>query len=261
MADPAFKPSVFTGGTRDNVEQFLKGIELTFSSDERKNAWSDERKNAWSDDVKVYFVLQNIKAGSAASAERFVRRLDEGTTSSFSKVCEALRTRFGNDEEQAEERRKAEVCFLELRQCRGEDLDDYTIKTARRVARYTAPENEHLVATQFVGGLDSRELRVHVMTSLGARPKMNETIIKVRRTSSMPEDERPPLIIREIITIMRVPLMMMIVGVMRMTVIVRGEIEEGEGTLRKNEEPREAGRREAGEEMKNQRTFAMSWQI
>jgi len=136
--------------------------------------------------VKVYFVLQNIKAGSAA--ERFVRRSNEGTTSSFSKVCEALRTRFGNDEEQAEERRKAEEGSLELRQCRGEDFDDY-IKTARRVGRLMASENEHLVATQFVCGLDSRELHVHIMTSLGARPKMNETIIKVRRTSSMLEDE------------------------------------------------------------------------
>jgi len=38
MADPAFKPAVFTGGRNENVEQFLKGIELTFSSDERKNA-------------------------------------------------------------------------------------------------------------------------------------------------------------------------------------------------------------------------------
>jgi len=159
MADSAFKPLVFTGGNRDNVAQFLKGIELTFLCDERKNAWPDE--------VKVHFVLQNIKAGSPA--ERFVRRLDEETTGSFQKVCEALRVRFGNNEELEEERRKAEESFLELRQHRGEDLDDY-IRTARRVARHMAPENEHLVATQFVRGLDSRELRVHVMTSLGTRP-------------------------------------------------------------------------------------------
>src|SRR5207302_5432956 len=58
----------------------------------------------------------------------------------------------------------------------------------QRVARHMGPDNEHLVATQFVRGLDSRELRVHVMTAMGTRPKMNETVIRVRRTAGMLDD-------------------------------------------------------------------------
>ncbi|PUU74849.1 hypothetical protein B9Z19DRAFT_1067885 [Tuber borchii] len=160
MADLGLKPFAFAGTSRDNVEQFPKGIELALTTDEKKNTWSDE--------LKVYFLFQNIKAGSPA--ERFVRRLDGETTGSYGKVCEVLKERFGNDDELAEERRRAEESFLELQQHR---------------------DNEHLVATQFVHRLDSHELRIHVMTSLGSHPKMNDTIIKVRHTASMLDDASP----------------------------------------------------------------------
>ncbi|RPA90797.1 hypothetical protein L873DRAFT_1795281 [Choiromyces venosus 120613-1] len=55
------------------------------------------------------------------------------------------------------------------------------IKITRKIACGMSSGNQHLVATQFVKGLDSRELRVQAMSGMANRPMVEEAIMKVRR--------------------------------------------------------------------------------
>ena len=95
-----------------------------------------------------------------------------------------MRSRFENSAELEEEQRYAKELFLSLRQRRGQSIEDY-IRLTRRLARGMSAENQHLVASQFVKGLDSRGLRVQTMSGLSSRPTVNEAITKVQRIADI----------------------------------------------------------------------------
>src|SRR5207302_8227636 len=95
-------------------------------------------------------------------------------------LCEALRNRFENSVELEEEKRQAEESFLSLHQKSGQSIEQY-IKKTRKVAQGMSNENQHLVATQFVKGLDSRDLRIQAMSGLANRPGVEEAIMKVQQ--------------------------------------------------------------------------------
>ena len=154
------KPIEFGGNLGENVDHFLRGFSLAFASEEAK---LEAGAVPESSESKAYRIITHSRPKSEAA--RFVSRLPPQTTQDYTALSQALRGRFENSAELEEEQRYAEELFLSLRQRRGQSIDDY-IRLTRRVARGMTAENQHLVATQFVKGLDSRELRVQTMSGL-----------------------------------------------------------------------------------------------
>ncbi|PUU78689.1 hypothetical protein B9Z19DRAFT_1193101 [Tuber borchii] len=169
----------FGGDIGENVDHFLRGFTLAFAEEEVK---LPEGATPESSESRAYRVITHLKSKSEAA--RFVSRLPAETTGDYSALTQALRNRFENSAELEEEQRYAEELFLSLRQRRGQTIDDY-IRLTRRVARGMSSDNQHLVATQFVKGLDSRELRVQTMGGLSSRPSVNEAITKVQRIADI----------------------------------------------------------------------------
>jgi len=169
----------FGGNLGENVDHFLRGFSLAFASEEAK---LEAGAVPESSESKAYRIITHLRPKSEAA--RFVSRLPPQTTQDYTALSQALRGRFENSAELEEEQRYAEELFLSLRQRRGQSIDDY-IRLTRRVARGMTAENQHLVATQFVKGLDSRELRVQTMSGLSSRPTVNEAITKVQRLADI----------------------------------------------------------------------------
>ncbi|RPA89666.1 hypothetical protein L873DRAFT_1887245 [Choiromyces venosus 120613-1] len=175
------KPMKFAGKPGENVGHFLKGFQLYYSAQK-----GDEDTILDTSELRAYHVIQNLESGSPAAL--FVHRLPAEITGNYEKLCHALQERFENSREIAEERRIAEASFLSLRQKRRLSLESY-IKLTRKIASGMSEEMQHLVATQFVRGLDSRELRIQAMSGLSGRPSVAEAITKVQRVAEVIEGE------------------------------------------------------------------------
>jgi len=165
----------FGGTSTENVEHFLYGFEIFFQNEERRAGADGVRESS---EAKAYYVIRHIKPRSAAS--RFVNRLPLQVTRDYAALCRELRSRFENSTELEEEKRRAEESFLNLRQKSSQSIVAY-IKLTKKIASRMSSENQHLVATQFIKGLDSRELRIQAMSGLSNRPSVEEAITKVQR--------------------------------------------------------------------------------
>ena len=146
----------FGGASSENVEHFLYGFEIYFQREESRTP-GDANRAQESSEAKAYHVIRHIKPGSLAF--KFVNRLPLTVTRDYVSLCRELRSRFENSTEFEDEKRRAEESFLSLRQRSTQSIRGY-IKLTRKIASRMSTENQHLVATQFIKGLDSRELRI-----------------------------------------------------------------------------------------------------
>ncbi|RPA91939.1 hypothetical protein L873DRAFT_1848039 [Choiromyces venosus 120613-1] len=179
----------FSGHPSESVDQFLRGFELAFRSQEKKEGLSANSEAGLSE-YKAFQILRNLKPCS--EAVRFAHRLPSNTMQDFDELCAALRARFENSDEIEEERRAAEELFLSLWQKRGQSINDY-VKLTKKIALGMSVENQHLVATQFVKGLDSRKLRVQIMSGLSSHPTVKEAVTKVLQVADMIDVDCGPM--------------------------------------------------------------------
>jgi len=77
-------------------------------------------------------------------------------------------------------KRRPEELFLSLRLKSSQSICTY-IRLTSKIASRISNENQHLVATQFIKGLDSLKLRIQAMSGLSNRPSVEEAITKVQR--------------------------------------------------------------------------------
>ncbi|RPA92244.1 hypothetical protein L873DRAFT_1847811 [Choiromyces venosus 120613-1] len=173
----------FGGTMGENVEHFLYDFEIIFVREGKK---TETAGSLYPTDVRAHRVIQHLKPGSQAF--KFVHRLPLSVTKDYDALCRELRARFENSAEIEEEKRRAEESFLCLRQKSGQSIEAY-VKLTRKVAHGMSSEFQHLVATQFVKGLDSRELRMQAMSGLANRPSVEDAIMKVQRLWSIMEED------------------------------------------------------------------------
>lgn len=176
----------FGGASSENIEHFLYGFEIYFQRKESRTP-GDANRAQESSEAKAYHVIQHIKPGSLAF--KFVNRLPLTVTRDYVSLCRELRSRFENSTEFEDEKRRAEESFLSLRQRSTQSIRGY-IKLTRKIASRMSTENQHLVATQFIKGLDSRELRIQAMSGLSNRPTVEEVVTKVQRLWDVMGEEK-----------------------------------------------------------------------
>jgi len=176
----------FGGASSKNVEHFLYGFQIYVQREESRTP-CDANQAQESSEAKAYHVIRHIKPGSVAF--KFVNRLPLTVTRDLVSLCPELRSRFENSTEFVDEKRRAEELFLRLRQRSTQSIRGY-IKLTRKIAAQMSIENEHLVATQFIKRLDSRELRKQDMSGLSNRLTVEEAITKVQRLWDVMGEER-----------------------------------------------------------------------
>ena len=172
---PEPKMIIFGGSPGENIEHFLYGFEIFFHK--QASTLGDDQAEE-TNGAKAYYVIRHIKPSSIPS--KFVNRLPLGITRNYEALCQEQRVRFENSAKLEEEKRRAEETFLSLRQKSNQSIRTY-IRLTRKIASRMSNENQHLVATQFIKGLDYCELRIQAMSGLSKRPSVEEAITKVQR--------------------------------------------------------------------------------
>lgn len=172
---PEPKIITFGGSPSENIEHFLYGFEIFFH---KQASTVCDNQAEETNEAKAYYVIHHIKPSSIAS--KFVNHLLLDIIRNYEALCQELRARFENSTELEEEKRRAEKTFLSLRQKSNQSIRTY-IRLTRKIASRMSNENQHLVATQFIKDLDSRELSIQAMSGLSNQPCVEEGITTVQQ--------------------------------------------------------------------------------